>query len=68
MGAAWADGGQLCGVQLSNIKLREVRFMLVFMLVFLALNDLLLSSCFDPNSGHDPLRHPHGAVPSFLAV
>ena len=28
--------------RLSHIKLREVRFMLVFMLVFLALNDLFI--------------------------
>ena len=36
--------------KLSNIKLREVRFMLVFMLVFLALNDLFIF-LFDPNQG-----------------
>lgn len=34
--------------KLSHIKLREVRFMLVFMLVFLALNDLFIF-LFDPN-------------------
>ena len=33
--------------RLSHIKLREVRFMLVFMLVFLALNDLFIF-LFDP--------------------
>ena len=36
--------------RLSHIKLREVRFMLVFMLVFLALNDLFIF-LFDPNQG-----------------
>lgn len=36
--------------KLSHIKLREVRFMLVFMLVFLALNDLFIF-LFDPNQG-----------------
>ena len=36
--------------KLSHIKLREVRFMLVFMLVFLALNDLVIF-LFDPNQG-----------------
>ena len=36
--------------RLSRIKLREVRFMLVFMLVFLALNDLFIF-LFDPNQG-----------------
>lgn len=36
--------------KLSHIKLREVRFMLVFMLVFLVLNDLFIF-LFDPNQG-----------------
>ena len=36
--------------RLSHIKLREVRFMLIFMLVFLALNDLFIF-LFDPNQG-----------------
>ena len=36
--------------RLSHIKLREVRFMLVFMLVFLVLNDLFIF-LFDPNQG-----------------
>ena len=36
--------------KLSHIKLREVRFMLIFMLVFLALNDLFIF-LFDPNQG-----------------
>ena len=36
--------------KLSHIKLREVRFMRVFMLVFLALNDLFIF-LFDPNQG-----------------
>lgn len=40
----------LAAFKLSNIKLREVRFMLVFMLVFLALNDLFIF-LFDPNQG-----------------
>ena len=53
--------------KLSHIKLREVRFMLVFMLVFLALNDFFIF-LFDPNQGTKALRHPHGAVPSVLAV
>ena len=52
--------------RLSHIKLREVRFMLVFMLVFLALNDLFIF-LFDPNQG-GALRHPHGALPPVLAV
>ena len=36
--------------KLSHIKLREVRFMLVFMLVFLVLNDLFIF-LFDSNQG-----------------
>ena len=42
--------------RLSHIKLREVRFMLVFMLVFLALNDLFIF-LFDPNQGTARLRY-----------
>ena len=36
--------------KLSHIKLREVRFMLIFMLVFLLLNNLFIF-LFDPNQG-----------------
>ena len=41
--------------------------MLVFMLVFLILNDLFIF-LFDPDQGTDIVRHPHGAVPPVLAV
>ena len=36
--------------KLSHIKLREVRFMMIFMLVFLLLNNLFIF-LFDPNQG-----------------
>mgnify|MGYP007028320462 CR=1 FL=1 len=53
--------------KLSHIKLREVRFMLIFMLVFLLLNNLFIF-LFDPNPGHHAVRHAACAVPSVLAV
>ena len=46
--------------RLSRIRFREVRFMLVFMLVFLLLNNLFIF-LFDPDQGTDAVRHPHGA-------
>ena len=49
--------------KLSHIKIKEVSFMLVFMLVFLILNDLFIFLF-----GHHTVRHPHGAVPPVLAV
>ena len=36
--------------RLSKIKIREVRFMMIFMLVFLLLNNLFIF-LFDPNQG-----------------
>ena len=51
--------------KLSHIKIKEVSFMLVFMLVFLILNDLFIF-LFDPNQG--TTLYPHGAVPPVLAV
>ena len=52
--------------RLSHIKLREVRFMLVFMLVFLVLNDLFIF-LFDRTRARRSTA-PHGALPPVLAV
>lgn len=40
----------LAAFKLSKIKFREVRFMMIFMLVFLVLNNLFIF-LFDPNQG-----------------
>ena len=49
----------LAAFKLSHIKYREVRFMMIFMLVFLVLNNLFIF-LFDPNQGTTlyGTRHP----------
>ena len=42
----------LAAFKLSKIKYREVRFMMIFMLVFLLLNNLFIF-LFDPNQGNE---------------
>lgn len=51
--------------KLSSIKLKEVRFMLIFMLVFLLLNNLFIF-LFDPNQGTKIYGTEHVLVHLFL--
>ena len=53
--------------KLSHIKIKEVSFMLVFMLVFLILNDLFIF-LFDPNQGTTLYGTRTVLVPPVLAV
>ena len=45
----------LAAFRLSHIKYREVRFMMIFMFVFLILNNLFIF-LFDPNQGYSEVR------------
>lgn len=57
----------IAAFRLSKIKIREVRFMMIFMLVFLLLNNLFIF-LFDPQSGNPSVRHTPRTMPFILAI
>ena len=64
LGAAWDCWRSVyAAFKLSKINYREVRFMMIFMLVFLLLNNLFIL-LFDPNQGTTPVWNETCALSS----